>query len=148
MYVGEGTWTNEKVRSDVYRMVEMKMEMKRGSRYQRGKKTPNRLSPSSATLYPEGILIWGRQKRHYDMESEISQKNSKKSTYPRPSRERGRIVVHIVGALKVAYGKRARLIVEIESPISNGLTTVAELKLKLEQKNENLKDIRGAKTRF
>lgn len=50
---------------------------------------------------------------------------------PRPSRERSGIVVHVVGALEMAHSKHTRLIVESESPISNGLTTVG-----------------GAKTRF
>lgn len=47
------------------------------------------------------------------------------STYPRPSRERSGIVVHVVSALQMAHSKHTRLIVESESPISNGLTTVA-----------------------
>ena len=50
---------------------------------------------------------------------------------PGPSRERSRVVVHVVRALHVAHSKDARLVVEVESPISNGLTTVG-----------------GAKTRF
>jgi len=50
---------------------------------------------------------------------------------PRPAREGGRIIVHIVVALKVADCKYAWLVVEGDSPIPNGLTTVG-----------------GAKTRF
>jgi len=50
---------------------------------------------------------------------------------PRPSRQGGRVVVHIFHALKIRYRKHTRLVVESESPISNGLTTVG-----------------GAKTRF
>jgi len=50
---------------------------------------------------------------------------------PRPSRERGRVEVLVVRALDMAHRKDARLVVEVESPISNGLTTVG-----------------GAKTRF
>lgn len=46
-------------------------------------------------------------------------------TYPRPARERSRVVVHRVVALDVADGKHARDHVGRESPISNGLTTVA-----------------------
>ena len=47
------------------------------------------------------------------------------STHPRPAGERGRVVVHRVVALDVADGKHARNHVGRESPISNGLTTVA-----------------------
>lgn len=54
-------------------------------------------------------------------------KSAQKSerTYPGPSRERGRIVVHVFCALKMAHRKHTRLVVESESPIPNGLTTVA-----------------------
>ena len=48
-----------------------------------------------------------------------------KRTYPGPARERSRVVVHRVVALDVADGKHARNHVGRESPISNGLTTVA-----------------------
>ena len=62
------------------------------------------------------------------MEREVSRAagtKTKGDTNPGPSRERSRVVVHVVGALKVAHSKHARLGVESESPISNGLTTVA-----------------------
>jgi hypothetical protein len=50
---------------------------------------------------------------------------------PGPPREGSRIIVHIVVALEVANSKYAWLVVEGDSPIPNGLTTVG-----------------GAKTRF
>jgi len=50
---------------------------------------------------------------------------------PRPSRHRRRVVVHVVHALEMGNGEHVRLVVESESPIPNGLTTVG-----------------GAKTRF
>jgi len=65
------------------------------------------------------------------MYERLSQNNWKNSTYPGPSRERSRIIVHVVGALKMAYGKHTRLVVESESPISNGLTTVAVLRMRI-----------------
>lgn len=43
---------------------------------------------------------------------------------PGPARERSRVVVHGIGALQMAHRKHARSHVGIESPISNGLTTV------------------------
>jgi hypothetical protein len=45
--------------------------------------------------------------------------------HPRPAREGSRVIVHRVVALDVADGKHARNHVGRESPISNGLTTVA-----------------------
>jgi len=50
---------------------------------------------------------------------------------PRPSRERSGIVVHVVSALEMAHSKHTRLIVESESPISNGLTTVGGAKTRI-----------------
>ena len=47
-------------------------------------------------------------------------------THPRPARERGGVIVHRVGTLDAADRKHARSHVGRESPISNGLTTVAE----------------------
>jgi hypothetical protein len=46
--------------------------------------------------------------------------------YPRPSREGSRVVVHVIVALQMADSKHTRLSVESESPIPNGLTTVAK----------------------
>ena len=46
-------------------------------------------------------------------------------TYPGPARERSRVIVDGVGALDVADRKHARSHVGRESPISNGVTTVA-----------------------
>ena len=58
---------------------------------------------------------------------QMSQGKKISRTYPRPSRERSRVIVHVLGALEVAHSEHARLVVEGESPISNGLTTVAEI---------------------
>jgi hypothetical protein len=44
---------------------------------------------------------------------------------PRPSRHRPRVIVHVLHALEVGHGKHVRLVVVSESPIPNGLTTVA-----------------------
>jgi len=46
---------------------------------------------------------------------------------PRPSRHR-RVVVHVIHALEVGYGKHVRFVVESESPTPNGLTTVGGAK--------------------
>ena len=46
-------------------------------------------------------------------------------THPGPARERSRVVVDRVSALDVADRNHARSHVGRESPISNGLTTVA-----------------------
>ncbi len=47
------------------------------------------------------------------------------TTHPGPAREGSRVVVHGICALHVADSKHARSHVGRESPISNGLTTVA-----------------------
>ena len=46
-------------------------------------------------------------------------------TYPRSARERGGVVIHGIAALHLADRNHARSHVGRESPISNGLTTVA-----------------------
>ena len=93
----------------------------------RGEMAPNCLSHSLTTLGREGILLWGRQKRHWRNKNnyEVDFRCNSCFTYPGPSREGSRIVVHVLGALKVAHCKHTRLVVEGESPIPNGLTTVA-----------------------
>lgn len=48
-----------------------------------------------------------------------------REAYPGSARERSRVVVHGIGALHVGHRKHARSHVGRESPISNGLTTVA-----------------------
>ncbi len=97
---------------------------KRGNKERNGA-APNCLSHSSTTLCREGILTWGRQKRH--CKGNVSKHRSQGgNTNPGSARERSRVVVHVVGALHLANSKYARISVERErSPISNGLTTVA-----------------------
>ena len=55
---------------------------------------------------------------------------SKIDTDPGPARERSRVVVHGIGALHAADRNHARSHVGCESPIPNGLTTVAGLTCK------------------
>jgi hypothetical protein len=75
-----------------------------------------------------------------------------KIEYLRSSRERGGVVVHLLFALDLTNGEHARCSVNIESPISNGLTAVArDSEKKKSQYGSDLiltPDVRGARTRY
>jgi hypothetical protein len=74
-----------------------------------------------------------------------------RSTYPRSARERSRVIIHVVCALDVANSKHIWCCVNIESPISNGLTTVARYGEKIQPIRLVLgirRDVRGARTRY
>lgn len=55
-----------------------------------------------------------------------------KCSYLGSSRERSRIIVHVIFALDVANSKHTWRGVNVESPISNGLTTVARYSGKIQ----------------
>lgn len=58
---------------------------------------------------------------------EDEEKEDRRNEYtdPGPARERSGVIVHVVVAFEMAHGKYTRCSVARESPISNGLTTVA-----------------------
>ena len=92
--------------------------------------TPGCLSHSPTTLDQEGILLWGRQKRHCEKWiHEYVVTRSWIINYPGSAREGSRVIVHVVGALEVAHSKHTGFggVESKRSPISNGLTTVADL---------------------
>jgi len=72
-----------------------------------------------------GHFVFGVSKAPLQSKLSVGTQVAKGRTHPRPFRHRGRIIVHILHSLEVCDGQHVRLIVESESPIPNGLTTVA-----------------------